>query len=255
MPCRRPRSPATARPATIAVPGSWTMQDTGDHPHYTNVQMPFPGPPPALPERVTTGVYRTTFTAPRVVEGHADRVARRRRRERARGVRQRWVRRVRNRQPAAERVRRVAVVVVGQAQRHRDRGDPVQRAAATSRIRTSGGWPGCTAPSTSSRGRPCTSPTCAATATTTRRPGTGSVEGRHRGRVRHRRRSPDGPCAPRCATRRVARSARRRSAPVPHAFAVPYVFTGHTVERASGRCRRARRGRPRSRTSTRSRAS
>ena len=35
---------------TVTVPGNWTMQDTGDHPHYTNVQMPFPGPPPALPD-------------------------------------------------------------------------------------------------------------------------------------------------------------------------------------------------------------
>ncbi|MEO8095752.1 MAG: glycoside hydrolase family 2 TIM barrel-domain containing protein, partial [Pseudolysinimonas sp.] len=54
---------------TVAVPGSWTMQDTGDHPHYTNVQMPFAGPPPALPARITTGVYRTTFAAPRKWKG------------------------------------------------------------------------------------------------------------------------------------------------------------------------------------------
>lgn len=26
---------------TITVPGCWTMQDTGDYPQYTNVQMPF----------------------------------------------------------------------------------------------------------------------------------------------------------------------------------------------------------------------
>jgi beta-galactosidase len=42
----------------VAVPGNWTMQDTGDFPHYTNIQMPFPGPPPALPEHNPTGVYR-----------------------------------------------------------------------------------------------------------------------------------------------------------------------------------------------------
>ncbi|HEY4610848.1 MAG TPA: glycoside hydrolase family 2 TIM barrel-domain containing protein, partial [Ilumatobacteraceae bacterium] len=58
-----------AAAATVAVPGSWTMQDVGDHPHYTNVQMPFPGPPPTLPERVTTGVYRTTFKSPRTRKG------------------------------------------------------------------------------------------------------------------------------------------------------------------------------------------
>ncbi len=54
---------------TVAVPGNWTMQDTGDYPHYTNVQMPFEGPPPALPERDTTGLYRTTFAVPRAWKG------------------------------------------------------------------------------------------------------------------------------------------------------------------------------------------
>ena len=47
---------------TVAVPGSWTMQGVGDLPHYTNVQMPFPGPPPLLPERNPTGVYRRVFS-------------------------------------------------------------------------------------------------------------------------------------------------------------------------------------------------
>ncbi|MFZ9627991.1 MAG: glycoside hydrolase family 2 TIM barrel-domain containing protein [Ilumatobacteraceae bacterium] len=56
----------------ITVPGNWTVPGafpTGgqpdDHPHYTNVQMPFPGPPPALPDRVPTGVYRRTLDVPR----------------------------------------------------------------------------------------------------------------------------------------------------------------------------------------------
>ena len=66
--------PATAlrgprrRAATVAVPGNWTMQQLGpgqaDTPHYTNVVMPFPGPPPRLPERNPTGVYRRTFRVP-----------------------------------------------------------------------------------------------------------------------------------------------------------------------------------------------
>ena len=43
---------------TVAVPGNWTMQGVGDLPHYTNVQMPFPGPPPRLPERNPTIVGR-----------------------------------------------------------------------------------------------------------------------------------------------------------------------------------------------------
>jgi beta-galactosidase len=49
---------------TLAVPGNWTVQGVDDHPHYTNVQMPFPGPPPALPERNPTGVYRRSFKVP-----------------------------------------------------------------------------------------------------------------------------------------------------------------------------------------------
>ena len=54
--------------ARVEVPGNWTVQDLGtfkDLPHYTNVQMPFPGPPPELPDRNATGVYSTTFTVPK----------------------------------------------------------------------------------------------------------------------------------------------------------------------------------------------
>ncbi|MGD9996444.1 MAG: glycoside hydrolase family 2 TIM barrel-domain containing protein [Ilumatobacteraceae bacterium] len=52
----------------VGVPGNWTMQGLGrfvDRPHYTNVQMPFPGPPPRLPDRNPTGVYRRRFDLPR----------------------------------------------------------------------------------------------------------------------------------------------------------------------------------------------
>ena len=45
----------------IVVPGNWTMQDTGDLPHYTNIQMPFAGSPPDLPDQIATGVYRRIF--------------------------------------------------------------------------------------------------------------------------------------------------------------------------------------------------
>ncbi len=48
---------------TITVPGHWTMQGF-DHPHYTNVQMPFAGRPPEVPDHNPTGVYRTTFRLP-----------------------------------------------------------------------------------------------------------------------------------------------------------------------------------------------
>jgi len=56
------RGPTPAKGRTVAVPGNWTMQGTGDLPQYTNVQMPFPGPPPKLPDRNPTGVYRRSFT-------------------------------------------------------------------------------------------------------------------------------------------------------------------------------------------------
>ncbi len=49
---------------SVAVPGNWTMQDVGDHPHYTNIDMPFDGPPPNLPLRNPTGVYRRAFNVP-----------------------------------------------------------------------------------------------------------------------------------------------------------------------------------------------
>jgi beta-galactosidase len=47
------------------VPGNWTVQGVGDLPQYTNVQMPFDGPPPRLPDRNPTGVYRRAFDVPR----------------------------------------------------------------------------------------------------------------------------------------------------------------------------------------------
>jgi beta-galactosidase len=46
------------------VPGLWTMQGFG-HPHYTNVQMPFPNPPGEVPAENPTGIYRRRFTVPR----------------------------------------------------------------------------------------------------------------------------------------------------------------------------------------------
>jgi beta-galactosidase len=49
--------------AEVEVPGCWTMQGFGT-PQYTNVQMPFPGPPPAVPEANPTGTYRRTVTVP-----------------------------------------------------------------------------------------------------------------------------------------------------------------------------------------------
>jgi beta-galactosidase len=56
-------STATGGWDDIEVPGNWTMQGF-DRPHYTNVQMPFPGPPPAVPEENPTGVHRRAVVVP-----------------------------------------------------------------------------------------------------------------------------------------------------------------------------------------------
>ncbi|RKF17996.1 DUF4981 domain-containing protein [Alginatibacterium sediminis] len=45
----------------LTVPGNWTMQDVGDKPQYTNVQMPFVLNPPMVPEHNPSGVYRCQF--------------------------------------------------------------------------------------------------------------------------------------------------------------------------------------------------
>lgn len=48
----------------IDVPSAWTLQGTGDRPHYTNVQMPWPLHPPDVPEANPTGLYERTFELP-----------------------------------------------------------------------------------------------------------------------------------------------------------------------------------------------
>ncbi|HSL73902.1 MAG TPA: glycoside hydrolase family 2 TIM barrel-domain containing protein [Ilumatobacteraceae bacterium] len=58
------RPPTGSRWTAVTVPGNWTLQDVGDHPIYTNVKMPFDGPPPRLPDRNPTGVYRREVTVP-----------------------------------------------------------------------------------------------------------------------------------------------------------------------------------------------
>ena len=50
--------------AVVEVPGCWTMQGVGDLPQYTNIQMPFPGPPPHVPLVNPTGVYRRRVEVP-----------------------------------------------------------------------------------------------------------------------------------------------------------------------------------------------
>ncbi|TVR72639.1 MAG: DUF4981 domain-containing protein [Spirochaetaceae bacterium] len=62
-----PAHPDTAAPLLrerIPVPSNWTRQGF-DKPHYTNVVMPWPEPPPHLPEENPTGLYRRVVTIPR----------------------------------------------------------------------------------------------------------------------------------------------------------------------------------------------
>jgi beta-galactosidase len=49
----------------LTVPGVWTMQDVGDRPHYTNIEMPWAGlEPPHVPSGNPTGLHRTVFRLP-----------------------------------------------------------------------------------------------------------------------------------------------------------------------------------------------
>ena len=49
--------------ADLPVPSNWTMHGY-DRPHYTNVQMPFAGAPPHVPDDNPTGLYRRRFEVP-----------------------------------------------------------------------------------------------------------------------------------------------------------------------------------------------
>ena len=225
---RRSRCPATGR-----------VQDVGDLPHYTNVQMPFPGPPPRLPARNPTGVYRRTLHGAGGLARSPGRAARRRRRERARRVPQRRVRRLRHRQPAAERVRHHRALVAGR-EPPRDRGRALQRP----QLRRGPGpvvdGRACTARCSSRRARWCTSATSVCDADL-RLPTASGGRGRRprsvRSRRRHRRRL-GGAHRRRDARRPAARQAAGRH-PVPHEFDMPYVFAGH-VARVAWRDRRRR---------------
>jgi beta-galactosidase len=48
----------------MPVPGNWTVNDTFDKPHYTNVKMPFENEPPSVPENNPTGCYRMVLELP-----------------------------------------------------------------------------------------------------------------------------------------------------------------------------------------------
>ena len=52
----------------LTVPSCWQMHGYG-HPHYTNVQFPFPVDPPRVPTENPTGSYRRTFVVPENWDG------------------------------------------------------------------------------------------------------------------------------------------------------------------------------------------
>ena len=70
VPANAVTGPTPTGSPTVRVPGNWTVQNVADSPHYTNVQMPFDGPPPRLPDRNPTGVYRRSFTTGRGWKRH-----------------------------------------------------------------------------------------------------------------------------------------------------------------------------------------
>jgi beta-galactosidase len=59
-----PEEEPAASWSEVDVPGCWTMQGFFDLPHYTNVQMPFPGKAPHLPDVNPTGIYERDFDVP-----------------------------------------------------------------------------------------------------------------------------------------------------------------------------------------------
>jgi beta-galactosidase len=59
-----PDAPVGAVWSSSYVPGVWTLQGTGDLPQYTNVRMPFPEFPPAVPAANPTGVHEREVDVP-----------------------------------------------------------------------------------------------------------------------------------------------------------------------------------------------
>ena len=66
---RAPDAPVGPEWSEAVVPGLWTMAGTWDRPHYTNVQMPFAGRPPEIPDLNPTGVYERVFQLPEAWTG------------------------------------------------------------------------------------------------------------------------------------------------------------------------------------------
>jgi len=59
---------STAEWDSIPVPSNWQMHGYG-HPHYTNVNYPYPVDPPYVPQENPVGLYRRTFHVPAQWDG------------------------------------------------------------------------------------------------------------------------------------------------------------------------------------------
>ena len=145
------------------VPGLWTMADTWDKPHYTNVQMPFAGLPPEIPTVEPDRRLRARRSRSRRSgwSRSAHRPPRRRRRERAhRRARRRGGRRRQGLAPRLgirpDRPRPRRAHTLGCA----SSSGPTR---PTSRTRTSGGTAASAARSSCTRPATSTSPTSAPT--------------------------------------------------------------------------------------------
>ncbi len=109
----------------IPVPSNWTLEGH-DRPHYTNVQMPFPEPPPTVPRENPTGLYRRRFQDSGELGGAPGGAPLRRRRERALRLRERAPGGHEQGLAARRRVRRDGLRPAG-GERPGGHGDPLVR--------------------------------------------------------------------------------------------------------------------------------
>ena len=228
------RAIGAARWTTVTVPGNWTLQGVGDLPHYTNVQMPFDGPPPRFPDAIPPACTAATVHRATRLAWAPGRGARRGAESvHAVYVNGRFVGYGTDSRLASEYD--ITLVCVAGRNDWRSSSSATAR-TATWRTRTSGGWRACTARS-APRGAPpvhlarwSATPICASR--------TAPARSRSRPSVGPRPTRPSRAGGAHDRSRRSGPPGGARSrATVPHSFAEPYVFSGHVAATASSSCR------------------